>query len=600
MSIAAAAPRTRPPNWKARAPPPLPGPAFAAQEGLPRLPVPALPQTLERLKDSLRPIAWTKDEYDAVSRKIEAFATQQGPELQRRLEEHAASRDHWLEEWWDDGGYLGYRDSVVINVSYYYGFTAHPAHLKQTPAARAAALARAAMLFRQRWKQGKLEPDRAKDTAFCMDTYRWMFDCCRVPGHGLDWSVTHAKPGDTGDSGHIVVTRNNRFWKVPAAQDGRILSTEDLERQIQHIYDSSEGKSYPGVGVLTASNRDVWARDYDELAASPHNAAILDAIRSAAFLISLEPTPQAASNSTEDIALAHSRALWHGAIVNGQPIGLQNRWVDKPVQFIVFDDGYAGIMGEHSVMDGTPTVRLCDDVLAALEKTDLDHGSPAATAPQPAPLDWEVTPATEAAIKRASADAVALAESQALTFLRTGYGKAAIKAAGVSPDSWTQLVVQLAYARLLKRLGQPRAGGTYEAATTRRFRKGRTEAIRVVSSQADAWVAAMGMENVGTQLRRELFLAAVKKHVQRAKEAGAGQGVDRHLLGLKKVLREGEAAPELFSDPVLSRSSNWVLSTSAIFSKRFDTYGWGEVVPEGFGVPYMTGFDGEPDSCRLR
>ncbi|KAL1704128.1 acyltransferase ChoActase/COT/CPT [Schizophyllum commune] len=591
MSAAAASARVRPPNWKARAPPPLPGPAFAAQDSLPRLPVPPLPQTLERLKESLRPISHTQDDYKSVVDKIDWFAIQEGPVLQRRLEEHASTREHWLEEWWDDGGYLGYRDSVVINVSYYYGFTKHPSHLKQTPAARAAALARAAMLFRQRWKQGKLEPDRTKDTVFCMDTYRWMFDCCRVPGHGLDWSVTHAKQGDTGDSGHIIVTRNNRFWKVPAAQDGRILSTEELERQIQHIYDASEGKPYPGVGVLTASNRDVWAKDFDELIASPHNATIVDAIHSAAFLISLEPTPEAASNSTHDVAVAHSRALWHGAVVNGQPLGLQNRWVDKPVQFIVFDDGYAGIMGEHSVMDGTPTVRLCDDVLAALEKTDFDHGAPAPNSPQPTPLDFEVTPATSAAIARANAAAVALIESQALTFLRTSYGKAAIKSAGVSPDSWTQLVVQLAYARLLKRLGQQRAGGTYEAATTRRFRKGRTEAIRVVSSQADAWVAAMNMDNVGTQQRREFFVAAVKKHVQRAKEAGAGQGVDRHLLGLKKVVREGEKAPELFADPVLARSSNWVLSTSAIFSKRFDTYGWGEVVPEGFGVPYMTGFD---------
>ena len=26
---------------------------------------------------------------------------------------------HWLEEWWDRGAYLAYRDSVIVNVSYY-------------------------------------------------------------------------------------------------------------------------------------------------------------------------------------------------------------------------------------------------------------------------------------------------------------------------------------------------------------------------------------------------------------------------------------------------------------------------------------------------
>lgn len=48
----------------------------------------------------------------------------------------------------------------------------------------------------------------------------------------------------------------------------------------------------------------------------------------------------------------------------------------------------------------------------------------------------------------------------------------------------------------------------------------------------------------------------------------------------------------MYSDAVYQRANNWVLSTSAIFSKHFRPYGWGEVVPNGFGVAYMTGFDG--------
>ena len=57
--------------------------------------------------------------------------------------------------------------------------------------------------------------------------------------------------------------------------------------------------------------------------------------------------------------------------------------------------------------------------------------------------------------------------------------------------------------------------------------------------------------------------------------------------------------PDLYSDPLFMRSSYWVLSTSAVFSKHFDAYGWGEVVPDGFGVAYMTGFEGKHDhsSC---
>ena len=37
--------------------------------------------------------------------------------------------------------------------------------------------------------------------------------------------------------------------------------------------------------------------------------------------------------------------------------------------------------------------------------------------------------------------------------------------------------------------------------------------------------------------------------------------------------------PEVFQDPLVQRSSYWALSTSAIFSKHFGPYGWGEARP---------------------
>ena len=60
-----------------------------------------------------------------------------------------------------------------------------------------------------------------------------MFDCCRVPGaQGLDWSTSYAKESDVGNSGHIVVFRKNRVWKVEVAKDGRILSTDEMEKYV--------------------------------------------------------------------------------------------------------------------------------------------------------------------------------------------------------------------------------------------------------------------------------------------------------------------------------------------------------------------------------
>ncbi|KAJ8094509.1 hypothetical protein PM082_010943 [Marasmius tenuissimus] len=587
---------SRPENWKAAAPLALDpnGVTYKHQSSLPKLPVPELQDTLRKLKESLQPIAWDEHEWKEVERKVDQFAETQGPVLQERLKEWAKDKDHWLEQWWDDGGYLGYRDSVVVNVSYYYGF--HKIPKVEDNAHLAAALIRGTMLFRQSLKRGELQPEGTKEGPFCMDTYRWMFDCVRIPGaNGLDYSISYADAKDDGTKdAHVVVFRRNRPWKVQTAKDGKILSLEEVSRQIQQIYDSDNGTEYPGVGVLTASNRDVWSKDYAALSESSHNSSILHTIQSAAFTVSLD-TGKPSDNP------AFSRYLWHGELTRDES-KLKNRWVDKPCQFIVFDNGRAGLMGEHSVMDGTPTVRLCDEVCDWVVAKGLKAEQTSSGTSKPEPLDWEINPSITQAIESANAAAMDLAGSQTLEMYETPYGKAAIKKFGVSPDSWAQMIVQLAYRRLLNKMpetgeaGAPqltnkREGGTYEAATTRRFFKGRTEAIRVVSSESDSWVASMDRPDASSEERKKLFKAATDKHIERAKYCGKGEGIDRHLVGLKKVLKEGEEVPEIFKDTVVSRSSNWVLSTSAVFSKWFGVYGWGEVVPNGFGVAYMTGYD---------
>ena len=143
------------------------------------------------------------------------------------------------------------------------GFNHQPAHLPQTPAARAAGIARGAMLFRQNLRSGQLAPDAIKDTQLCMDTYRsvapyapptsslilqfsWMFDCCRVPGtQGVDWSVSYAgstNPHD--DLGHIIVMRKNRFWKIKAEVGGKVVGMGDLIRCSLSSRDSHVGDMF--------------------------------------------------------------------------------------------------------------------------------------------------------------------------------------------------------------------------------------------------------------------------------------------------------------------------------------------------------------------
>jgi carnitine O-acetyltransferase len=106
---------TRPPVWKTVAPAPPQGTlTFAAQPSLPKLPVPELPDTLTRLKESLKPLAINPEEYSTAVSKIDEFGQGAGKELQQRLLNRHAGTEHWLEEWWDNVAYLGYRDSVSM------------------------------------------------------------------------------------------------------------------------------------------------------------------------------------------------------------------------------------------------------------------------------------------------------------------------------------------------------------------------------------------------------------------------------------------------------------------------------------------------------
>ncbi len=102
---------------------------YAQQGSLPHLPIPPLGRTLEKLKSSLRAMARDENEYAVAIAKIDAFGQAKGPGevLQKRLEERKVvenkERGSWLEAWWDDLAYMGYRDSVSL-----FFFSQTPSH----------------------------------------------------------------------------------------------------------------------------------------------------------------------------------------------------------------------------------------------------------------------------------------------------------------------------------------------------------------------------------------------------------------------------------------------------------------------------------------
>lgn len=547
------------------------GPMLRFQESLPRLPVPTLEETAARYVKSLHPLL-SAAEYDTSKKAVEEFVRPGG--VGRRLQEKLVARRedpavrNWIYEWWNDAAYLSYRDPVVPYVSYFYSH--RDDRRRRDPAKRAAALARAALEFKAQVDAGTLEPEYMRKLPICMDSYQWMFNACRVPARPADHPVKY-DPAEQKHK-HILAVRKNQFFKIPHEVDGKQLNASELEAQFARVYELATAQRAPAVGALTSENRDVWTDARQVLLdASPKNAAALEAVESASFVVCLD---DAAPVTLEERA----RQYWHG---DGQ-----NRWYDKPLQFVVNDNGTSGFLGEHSMMDGTPTHRLNDyvnEVIFGNKLADLSDPAVRSNLADPAPVTFEVTAEVQAEIDRATRDfGTVIGQHELAVQAYQGYGKGLIKKFRTSPDAYVQLVIQLAYHKMHGR-NRP----TYESAATRRFQLGRTETCRSVSDDSVAFCSAMADSAAADSDRIELFRKAAAAHIEYISAASEGKGVDRHLFGLKRLLEPGEDLPAIYKDPAYGYSTSWFLSTSQLSSEYFNGYGWSQVIDQGFGIAYM-------------
>ena len=189
-SIASTAPRRNdvPPGYTAD--PSAPS-MLRFEASLPQLPVPPLPSTLAKYLETVQPHL-TSAEFAATQSVVNKFlASPQAKELQDRLQTRAIQPGvkNWLAEWWNDVAYMGYRDPVVVFVSYFY---VHRDDVRKPgQAKRAAQLIKALLPFRslvERYaiiflvlrqtnselRSGKLEPDKIRGAPLSMESFKWL------------------------------------------------------------------------------------------------------------------------------------------------------------------------------------------------------------------------------------------------------------------------------------------------------------------------------------------------------------------------------------------------------------------------------------------
>uniref|UniRef100_A0A3Q3W6X4 Peroxisomal carnitine O-octanoyltransferase n=1 Tax=Mola mola TaxID=94237 RepID=A0A3Q3W6X4_MOLML len=525
---------------------------FQHQSSLPPLPVPSLEGSLSKYLDAVRPFASEK-EFKATEETVRKFQDGVGKELHQKLLHRAKARENWLEEWWLDTAYLEARIPSQLNVNF-GGPAPYLEHF--WPPAEGTFLQRASISTwhaLQYWNLLRtLVPQKAGNTALDMDQFRMLYCTCKVPGIKKDAIHNYFKTEREGPCpSHLVVLCRGRVFTFDALCDGQILTPPELFRQLSYVRDRCEGEPEgDGVSALTSDERTRWAKAREHLISiDRHNKTILETIQSSLFVISLDETKP--YSTPENYTNVRAEALVGNPTI---------RWGDKSYNSIVYSDGTFGSNCDHAPYDAMVLVSMCWYLDQQIKATEGKWKGPDTVRPMPPPAELVFT--VDEKIRRDIGHAKQQyleSDLQVVCYAFTAFGKAAIKQRKLHPDTFVQLAMQLAYYRLHKK-----PGSCYETATTRKFYHGRTDTMRPCTQEAVRWCAAM----MDPTCDRKSMLLASQKHNKLMAEAQEGKGFDRHLLGLYLIAKEeGAPIPELFSDPLYSRSGgggNFVLSSSLV------------------------------------
>lgn len=536
---------------------------FDLYEQLPPLPVPTLAETCARYLTTVAPLL-DAETFADVKMAVEELQAPggAGEKLQTALEARGKNHDNWLSGWWEDAAYLNWPTPIPINSS--IAISADAREPSGSQVGRAAEVAAGALDFYLAIVNETFPPEVTRSGApFDMTLLKRFYATNRMPGIDRDKIATFSKD----ESRHIVVNRDGHLFALTVLDaELKPLSTADLAQQFAWIIATADaaGEAAP-VAAMTAIARPQWSRLRDKLAISAVNRSTLDMLERALFHVALD------SGAYPDFT-SLGRAGLHG--IPG------NRWFDKALTLVIDADGRMTLHGEHSPVDAGAWCPLLEIIGRPTGESITPSENPLR---EPRELTWELNgPLGIDVANAAAAHQAAIDNLDLQVFAFEEFGKDLIKTFKMGPDPFLQMSYQIAYARL-----HGRTPKTYESASTRSCRIGRTETIRVASPQSKALVDAFDDASMSKEAKQELARAAFAEHSLRGKDASAGFGVDRHLLGLQLIAPEAGVTelPRLFSMPV--HTLGWELTTAQVPVNNAFVNHFGPVMPDGYGIAYV-------------
>uniref|UniRef100_A0A3Q1JF72 Carnitine O-acetyltransferase n=1 Tax=Anabas testudineus TaxID=64144 RepID=A0A3Q1JF72_ANATE len=551
----------------------IPERSLVHQEGLPRLPVPPLKQTCERYLAALEPLV-SEEELDHTRQLVQEFLKGGvGERLQKGLERRARKTENWLSEWWMQSAYLESRMPVAVYTS--PGVVLPRMHFydRQGQMRFAAKLIAGVLDFKKMIDSKTLPVEYLSGKPLCMDQYYQILSSCRIPGTKRDTVVNHAI-GKTPPT-HITVVHNFQFFVLDVYNsDGSPLTVDQIYMQLEKIWNSSLQTNKEPIGILTSQHRNTWGKAYNNLIKDKTNKESVRAIQKSIFTVCLDaPMPRV----SDELYLSRVAAqMLHGG---GARWNSGNRWFDKTLQVSLRRHMWTGVRSILPILSLSYIVVLH---FLHRQKTEIVR-APMVPLSMPQKLRFNITPEVKRDIEKAKQNMnIMVHDLDVKVLMFSHFGKKVPKQHKLSPDAFVQMALQLAYFRMYNT-----CCSTYESASLRMFKYGRTDAICSTTVEAFKFVQAMQDPAKQKPERLALLQKAIQTHKENTYNAVHGQAIDRHLLGLKmQSITDLTSMPEIFMDTSFAVSQHYKLSTSQVGSKTDCVMCFGPVVPDGYGVCY--------------
>lgn len=551
---------------------------FQNDSSLPKLPVPKLQESADKIKQLIAPLVGRiidAETYQKTCMALDDFTATEGAgtKLHQALEKWqqnllktnpAAS---WLRPLWDDM-YLSYREELPLNMNYFLS-------LKNESWGGENALANVIQGITKTFldlEQGLIPAETTKISFQAMDQLRSLI-FTRIPIKNKDALL---KPNYLNNAYATVVCSGNWFVLPLTDSSGGLASTAQIQDNIQNIRQQAQslGKRN-NIGALTTIKRDDAAKIREDLLEKIENRLAFQSLEQSIFVLCL------------DEKVLDTQSVQHNFLAGAA----QNRWFDKSLQIIVTPDSQIGLNFEHSGCDASVWIYLFS-YANKLIQGELDKKSGTAKCENTQSIFWNIPLPIKDRLDSYAENFASKVENIEIESLELKHlSRDEIKKLKSSPDAFVQICFQLAQYAVFGKLHS-----TYEAVSMRSYAQGRTECAR--PNTQEVLELALALQNQqNPESITELFKNAEKAHLERLKQCLNGNGVERYIYGLEQMFYIHKEQLEIKELPALFTDQGWkalktnTLSTSGVATPSIAFFGFGPVEKNGYGIGYSIGID---------